>query len=83
MRAAEAGQGVALPYTALIQPELETGRLVRLLDQETPPVIIYSLAYQECAANDAKIIAFRDWIFDEVRGVPSPQLRIVATGGLG
>ncbi len=82
LQAAEAGQGVALPYTALIQPELESGRLVRLFDQETPPVIIYSIAYQECEANDPKIRAFRDWIVDEVRDIPSSQLRIVATGGL-
>lgn len=81
LQAAETGQGVALTYTALIQGELESGRLVRLFDQETPPVIIYSLAYQECDANDPKIRAFRDWIFDEVQGLPSSQLRIVATGG--
>ena len=83
LQAAEAGQGVALPYTALIQAELERGRLVRLLDQETPPVIIYSVAYQESDANDPKIRAFRDWIFDEVQAVPATQLRIVASGGLG
>jgi len=82
LQAAETGQGVALPYTALIQPELESGCLVRLFDQKTPPVIIYSLAYQECDANDPKIRAFRDWILNEARGSPSSQLRIAATGGL-
>jgi LysR family glycine cleavage system transcriptional activator len=82
LQAAETGQGVALPYTALIQPELESGCLVRLFDQETPPVIIYSLAYQERDANDPKIRAFRDWILNEARGSPSSQLRIAATGGL-
>jgi len=82
LQAAETGQGVALPYTALIQPELESGCLVRLFDQKTPPVLIYSLAYQECDANDPKIRAFRDWILNEARGSPSSQLRIAATGGL-
>ena len=82
LQAAEAGQGVALPYTALIQSELENGRLVRLFDQETPTAIIYSIAYQECEANEPKIRAFRDWIFDEVRGIPSSQIRIVAAGGV-
>jgi LysR family glycine cleavage system transcriptional activator len=82
LQAAETGQGVALPYTALIQPELESGRLVPLFDKATPPVIIYSLAYQECDANDPKVRAFRDWILDEVRDMPSWPLRVAATGGL-
>lgn len=82
LQAAENGQGIALPYTALIETELESGRLLRLFDHETPPVVIYSLSYQEGDANDPKIRAFRDWIFDEVRGIPSSQLRVVATGGL-
>jgi LysR family glycine cleavage system transcriptional activator len=83
LQAAETGQGVALPYTALIEHELETGRLVRLFDQETPPVIIYSLAYQDCSASDPKIRAFRDWVFEEVRSIPSSHMRVVAAGGLG
>lgn len=81
LQAAEAGQGVALPYTALIQPELESRQLVSLFDIEIPPMIIYSLAYQERDATDPKIRAFRDWIFDEVRDVRSSQLLLVATGG--
>lgn len=81
LEAAETAQGVALPYLALIQPELESGRLVRLFDQETPAMTIFSIAYQERDANDPKVRAFRDWIFDEARDVRSAQLRIVATGG--
>jgi len=83
LQAAEAAQGIALPYTALIEPELTSGHLVRLFDQETPPLIVYSLAYQECNAGDPKIRAFRDWIFEEVRRAPSPHLRVVAAGGRG
>ena len=83
LQAAETGQGVALPYTALIPSELESGRLVRLFDHETPPVVIYSLAYQESDAGEPKIRAFRDWILEEARAVPSPPLRVVAAGGLG
>jgi LysR family glycine cleavage system transcriptional activator len=82
LQAAETGQGVALPYTALIQPELESGRLVRLFDQETPPVLTYSLAYQDRNANNPKIRAFRDWVFDEVQDTPSSHLRIAAAGNL-
>ncbi len=82
LRAAETGQGVALPYTALIQDELESGGLIRLFDQETPPVTIYSIAYQECSAKDPAIRAFRDWLVDEVPPATSP-LPVAAAGGRG
>ena len=83
LQAAESGQGVALPYTALIEAELGSGHLVRLLDVETPPVVIYSLAYKEADISDPKIRAFRDWIFEEVRASHTSKLRVVASGGLG
>ena len=82
LQAAEAGQGVALAYLALIEADLQSGHLVRLFDHETPPVIIYALAYQEREAHKPKIRAFRDWLFREVQG-SSPPLRVVASGGLG
>ena len=78
LQAAETGQGVALPYTALIQRELESGRLVRLFRHESPPVVIYSLAYRECDAARPKVRRFRDWIFDQVAETASPRLRVVA-----
>lgn len=78
LRAAETAQGIALPYLALIQHELASGRLIRIFDQETPPVVIYSLAYRECDAEEPKIKAFRNWIFDEVRDTTLRQLRVVA-----
>lgn len=82
LQAAETAQGVALPYTALIPRELESGRLIQLFDHETPPVVIYSIAYQESDAEEARITAFRDWILEEARGVPSAPLRVVAAAGL-
>jgi LysR family glycine cleavage system transcriptional activator len=83
LQAAESGQGVALPYTALIEPELDSGRLIRLFDQETAPVVIYSFAYQECDAAQPMIRAFRDWILDEARIATPSQLRIAAAAGGG
>lgn len=65
LTAAESGQGVALAYTALIERELAAGRLVRLFAHETPPVVIYSLAYPDSLAEDARVLAFREWIFAE------------------
>jgi LysR family glycine cleavage system transcriptional activator len=75
--AAETGQGVDLGYLALIKRELNDGRLVRLFDQETPSRVIYSLAYRKHAAQEPRIKAFRDWIFEQVDANPVP-LQLVA-----
>ncbi len=64
--AAERGQGVALAYGALIEKELADGTLVRLFDEATDPVLIYSLACLEGRAEVPKIAAFRTWIMAEV-----------------
>lgn len=79
LAAAESGQGVALAYTALIDRELASGRLLRLFEHETPPVVIYSLAYPECLATDPRIGAFRDWILGESAERTRPPLHAVAT----
>lgn len=77
LAAAESGQGVALAYTTLIDRELASGRLVRLFDHETPPAIIYSLAYPEALADDPRIRAFRACIFNEVESGARPALAAV------
>lgn len=66
LTAALAGQGICLPYLALIEPELKAGELVRLFDAQTQSKVIYSLAYPQAGARDPRIIAFRDWILGEV-----------------
>ena len=80
LQAAETSQGVALSYLALIQSELQSGRLVRLFDEETPPQFIYSLAYQERDASKRKIEVFRDWLCCEVQHTHTP-LHVVSSGG--
>jgi LysR family glycine cleavage system transcriptional activator len=74
LTAAETGQGVALAYTALIERELEARRLARLFERETPPLVIYSLAYLESRSSCPRISAFRSWIFREVSR-PAPLAR--------
>ncbi|AKO98009.1 Transcriptional regulator [Marinovum algicola DG 898] len=64
--AAERGQGVSLAYDAVVRATLASGRLVRLFEAVTLPMVIYSLAYPEGRAGDPMIRAFRDWIFAEV-----------------
>lgn len=70
LRAAEQGQGVALAYGALIADEIAENKLVRLFDLETPPKVIYSLAFPESLANRSRIAAFRNWIFAEASAPP-------------
>jgi LysR family glycine cleavage system transcriptional activator len=68
LRAAEAGQGVALAFDVMARRGLESGRIVRLFDIATPPFVVYSVAYPEIRRRDPRIRAFRDWIFDVVAG---------------
>lgn len=63
--AAERGQGVSLAYDSVVRGTLESGRLVRLFETVTLPMIIYSVAYREDRAGDPMIRAFRDWMFKE------------------
>ena len=69
--AAELGQGVALAYGAVVAGTVDTGRLERLFDVRTPTVTIYSVAYSKARAQEPRIRAFCDWIFDEVDAVGS------------
>ena len=55
-----------LAYDAVVRATLASGRLVRLFEAVTLPMVIYSLAYPEGRAGDPMIRAFRDWIFAEV-----------------
>ena len=63
--AAEQGQGVSLAYDAMVRGTLAAGRLVRLFDTVTMPVVIYSLAWPVSRVDDPMIREFRDWIFAE------------------
>ena len=64
--AAEQGQGVSLAYDMMVRDTLAAGRLVRLFDTVTMPVVIYSLAYPEARKDDPMIRTFRDWILSEM-----------------
>lgn len=66
MTAAENGQGIALVFDAMARGTLKDGRLVRLFDIETAPIILYSVAYRKDRADDPLIRTFRDWLFSEV-----------------
>lgn len=65
--AAEQGQGVSLAYDAMVRSTLASGRLVRLFETVTMPIVVYSLAYPEARAADPMIRAFREWIMAEMQ----------------
>ena len=78
--AAERGQGVSLAYDAMVRDTLASGRLIRLFDAVTLPIVIYSVAYPESRANDPMIRAFRDWVFAECRRDETNQTQFAVAG---
>jgi LysR family transcriptional regulator, glycine cleavage system transcriptional activator len=67
LRAALEGQGVALAYGALAEPDLVAGLLVRLFDIGLPPTVIYSLVSPQAWSTRPKIAAFRGWLLQAAR----------------
>lgn len=74
--AAEAGLGVTLAYDAILAETLARGTLVAPFAAASPIRTIYAVACEESRAEDARIVAFRDWLFEEATGadlgVPVP-----------
>lgn len=74
--AAEQGQGVSLAYDTMVRSTLDSGRLVRLFETVTLPIVIYSVAYPEARSSDPMIREFRDWIFAEVQSDNSADFEL-------
>jgi len=68
LEAAIAGQGVALVGAALVEGDLEAGRLVQPFAPSASQATAFSyyLVYPEAKAGDPKVTAFRDWVLAEV-----------------
>ncbi len=68
VQAALDGNAVALAEFAMVANDLSQGRLVQPfeLGLRVGPEFAYFLVYPESTANDPRIIAFRDWILEEV-----------------
>lgn len=66
LQAAIEGQGVALARSIMAHDDIVSGRLVRLFPEiELPSALVYYVVYRpECAALP-KLLAFREWLFDE------------------
>ncbi len=62
LRAAVAGQGVALAFEVLAEREVAAGRLVRPFSIYLPATVMYSIVVPEAFAAQPKIEAFRRWL---------------------
>lgn len=67
LRAALAGQGIALANAALAGEDLRAGRLVRALPQEVDAGSGYWFVCPEAALARPRIAAFRAWLLEEAR----------------
>ena len=67
VQAALDGSAVALADSAMVAGDLSAGRLVRLFDlgMRPPAEFAYYLVYPTESADDQRIVAFRNWIFEE------------------
>ena len=73
-QAALDGNAVALADFAMVANDLSEGRLVRPFELgiKVAPEFAYFLVYPVASANDARIMAFKDWILNEVHN-PQPD----------
>lgn len=63
-RAVIAGQGAGLLPAAMVEPDVEEGRLVQLADIVRLEEFAYYLVYPEASHERPKVAAFRAWVLD-------------------
>lgn len=69
IRAAEAGQGLALVPREYALEEINAGRLVQVLDKPWPARFAYYVVTRQDATHREEVKAFVDWIMEEAQGV--------------
>jgi LysR family glycine cleavage system transcriptional activator len=69
IRAAEAGQGLALVPLEYAQAEIADGRLVQVLDKPWPARFAYYVVTKEGAMQRPEVKAFVDWVMQEAQEV--------------
>jgi len=76
-QAAIDGNAVALADFAMVANDLSEGRLIRpfALGIKVAPEFAYFLIYPQGSAADARIVAFRDWILNEVHNPQADPTR--------
>lgn len=74
IRAAEAGQGLALVPQAYAQEEIAAGRLIQVLDKPWPARFAYYAVTRPGAADRPEVRAFLEWIREEAgKNLSPPQ----------
>lgn len=74
LQAAIDGHGVALGRSVMARDDLVSGRLVRLfLDIECLSALAYYVVYRPECASLPRLVAFRDWLFEEVANASSAR----------
>lgn len=68
IRAAEAGQGLALVPLEYAREEIAAGRLVQVLDKPWPARFAYYVVTKPDAVQRQEVNAFVDWILEEAQG---------------
>ncbi len=70
LQAAVDGQGIALARDVMARDDVAAGRLIRLFPEVNliSPLAYYVVYRNECSSLP-KLKAFRDWIFNEVKGI--------------
>ena len=68
IRAAEAGQGLALVPQEYARDEIAAGRLVQVLDKPWPARFAYYVVTQAQARQRPEVQAFVDWVLEEAQG---------------
>ena len=69
IRAAEAGQGLALVPREYALEEINAGRLVQVLDKPWPARFAYYVVTRQDAMHREEVKAFVDWIMEEAQDV--------------
>ena len=77
MQAAIDGNAVALADFAMVANDLSAGRLIRPFELgiKMPSDFAYYLVYPQASAGDARIIAFKDWMLNEVHNSETDPTR--------
>ena len=70
IRAAEAGQGLALVPREYALEEINAGRLVQVLDKPWPARFAYYVVTRQDAMHREEVKAFVDWIMEEAQDAP-------------
>ena len=81
INAAIEGVGIALARTALIDSDLAAGRLVKLFELSLPSDFGYYVVYPKRSEKLPKVMAFRDWLFEEVAAQAARDAEKAGKGG--